>query len=1193
MYSYEQAEKLSSEYYNGNKLCVSTFLNKYALRDNEENLIEGSPDQMHRRLAKEFARIEKKKFKNPLPEDFIYALFEKFNCLIPQGSPMYGIGNYYKFITLSNCYVLESPHDSYSGIMKVDEDLVNISKRRGGVGICLDTLRPSGSPTHNSSRRSTGIPAFAERYSNSIREVGQDGRRGALMLCLNIHHPDSVKLLEGEPEPIVINEGMEAQGIAPIHTTTDVYNPHNIDFCSMKLDRTKCTGANISLFLTNEFLEAVRNDTDYEQRWPLTGEPKVRKMVNARKVWKKIIKCAWLSAEPGLLFLNNFLMGPADCYTLYKVLATNPCQPKWASVLTKKGLSTIGQIKVGDEIWSETGWTKVVNKWSTGKKRVFAYRTTFGTFYGTENHKLVSSGHKIEAKDAESIDILRGVVPTEDWFDNQTVMDGLVIGDGSVHKASNDLVILHIGEDDFDYFNNAIKDKIICKRDGISPTAWEIVTTIKHSEMALTYERKIPTRFLNSGPTEIRSFLRGLYSANGSICGGRITLKSASFDIIEQVQLMLSSIGIASYYTTNKKHIVQFENGEYESKESYDLNITRDKDKFAKLIGFIQEYKNEKLSKLLNKTSSKPEITSKDICEVTEISYEEVFDITVDNEPHTYWTGGLNVSNCAEIGMCANDSCRLLLLNLLKFVKNPFTPEAYFDYKAFYEMAQIAQRLMDDLVDLEAECIERIIQKIKDDPEPEEVKQRELDLWNKILYFNNNGRRTGTGLTALGDTLAFLGIKYGSEESIVETEKIYKTLKFGCYRSSVDMAKELGPFTDYDASVEKDCDFLNRIKDEILDISIPGVNHCVVLGSSLFADMKKYGRRNIACTTTPPAGTTSLHASYTLETDLELNAALLTIFGTSSGIEPAYMMAHWRNKKVNPHDEGVKVDFVDAKGDSWQKFKVYHEPIKLWMLVTGETDENKSPWAGACANDISWTQRVKLQAAAQKHVCHSISSTINLPNNVTEEEVAEIYLRAWEDDVKGITIYRDGCRTGILTAIKSETVAKHDAPKRPQSLDCDIHYTRVGSNSYAVVVGTLEGEPYEIFVVNSNKLINEKDRPKSGKIKRHKRGVYELLSPEGETLDENIAETVSDNEEAIARLISSNLRHGCDIKFLTHQLEKTHGDLFSFSKAIARVLKKYIKDGESVTGEECKECGGKLIRQSGCIQCSNCGWSKC
>lgn len=876
MYSYEQAEQLSSEYYNGNKLCVSTFLNKYALRDNEENLMEATPDQMHRRLAKEFARIEKKKFKNPLPEDFIYALFERFNCLIPQGSPMYGIGNPYKFITLSNCYVLESPHDSYSGIMKVDEDLVNISKRRGGVGICLDTLRPSGSATHNSSRRSTGIPAFAERYSNSIREVGQDGRRGALMLCLNIHHPDSVKLLEGEPQPIVINEGMEAQGIAPIHTTTDVFNPHDIDFCSMKLDRTKCTGANISLFLTNEFLEAVRNDTDYEQRWPLIGKPKIRKMVNARKVWKKIIKCAWLSAEPGLLFLNNFLMGPADCYTLYKVLATNPC---------------------------------------------------------------------------------------------------------------------------------------------------------------------------------------------------------------------------------------------------------------------------------------------------------------------------------AEIGMCANDSCRLLLLNLLKFVKKPFTPQASFDYYEFYKMAGIAQRLMDDLVDLEAECIERIIQKIQEDPEPEDVKQRELALWNKILYFNNNGRRTGTGVTAVADVLAMIGVKYGSDESIKAVDKIYKTLKFGCYRSSVDMAKELGPFADYDASAEKDCDFLNRIKDEVLELYdyTPEAMHpgCVILGSDIYADMKKYGRRNIACTTTPPAGTTSLHASFTLDTDLELPAALLTIFGTSSGIEPVYMMAHWRNKKVNPHDEGVRVDFVDAKGDSWQKFKVYHEPIKLWMLATGETDENKSPWAGACANDISWTQRVKLQAAAQKHVCHSISSTINLPNNVTEDEVAEIYLRAWEDDVKGITIYRDGCRTGILTAIKSEALAKHDAPKRPQSLDCDIHYTRVGNNSYAVIVGTLESDPYEIFVVNSNKLINEKDKPKSGKIKRHKRGVYELLGEDGATLDENIAETVSDNEEAIARLISSNLRHGCDIKFLTHQLEKTHGDLFSFSKAIARVLKKYIKDGESVTGEECKECGGKLIRQSGCIQCSNCGWSKC
>jgi len=816
IYSDQEAFEASLEYFGGDELAAKVFVDKYALRDAELNLVELTPADMHRRIAKEFARIEKGKFKKPLSEEYIFNLLDRFKYIVPQGSPMYGIGNTYQTISLSNCYLLDVPEDSYGGVMKVDEQLVQISKRRGGTGVDLSEIRPAGMPTKNSSRTSTGILPFMERYSNSIREVGQAGRRGALMLTLSVHHPQV------------------------------------LDFTRIKNDRTKVTGANISLRLTDEFLNAVQNDEEYELRFPVVlkpGEkPVVSQMVRAREVWIEIIKNAHEMAEPGLLFWDNVTKNtPADYYEEYRSRGTNPC---------------------------------------------------------------------------------------------------------------------------------------------------------------------------------------------------------------------------------------------------------------------------------------------------------------------------------SEINLSPLDSCRLLLLNLFSYVVNPFAEKAYFDYERFYEDSKIAQRLMDDLVDLEAEKIEAIIKKVENDPEDADTKHRELRMWHDVLRFCVEGRRTGTGITALGDAVAACGVRYGSDDSIEMTEKIYKTLKLGAYRSSVDMAMELGSFKVYSAEAEKNCEYIQRIAEE---------------DPELFADMQKYGRRNIALLTTAPAGSVSIETQ------------------TSSGIEPVFMMGYTRRKKVNPSDKNVRIDFIDKTGDAWQEFKVYHPKVKMWMDITGNDDESKSPWAGCCAEDIDWVNRVKLQAAAQKHVCHAISSTINLPNNVTVEKVAEIYEAAWKSGLKGITVYRSGCRDGVLVdtskavaVVSEDKITKTKAPKRKESMPAEVHHATAKGIRYYVAVGLLDGDPYEIFADMNHDSEGEIIIPKTvteGVVVKRARGRYELVSGD-QTY--SLTSRHNDEKDALTRMISTALRHGADCNFVVAQLEKTRGDLQSFSKVLARTLKKYIADGSEVSGTTCAECKqDAIIRENGCQVCKNCGASKC
>lgn len=823
-----RALRETSEYFEGDELAPDVFM-KYALR-NGEDLLETNPDQMHRRLAKEFARIEAK-YPNPLDEQTIYEYLEDFKYIVPQGSPMSGIGNPHQLQSLSNCFVVEQPHDSYAGILFTDQEQVQIMKRRGGVGFDISTIRPKGQPTSNAARTTDGIGVFMERFSNSTREVAQGGRRGALMLTIDCRHPE-------------------------IETFIDI-----------KRDLKKVTGANISIRFTDEFMQAVESNTGFCLRWPVEAHPEdaeIVKMVDAKQIWDKFVDAAWASAEPGALFWDTVVnQGIVDCYqdVGYKTISTNPC---------------------------------------------------------------------------------------------------------------------------------------------------------------------------------------------------------------------------------------------------------------------------------------------------------------------------------GEIPLSPYDSCRLMVVNLTSFVKDPFTGNAQFDFEEFGKAVYVAQRLMDDLVDLEVECVDRVLAKIDRDPQPDHVKKIERDLWTKIRTAGLNGRRTGLGVTGLGDALAALDLKYGSDGSIQMTEFIYRHLARWAHYSSLVMAKERGAFPVWDYEKEKDHKYLKSIMDTISP-----------LDKDTHDMWRTTGRRNIALTTTAPVGSVSI------------------LTQTTSGIEPAFLLSYKRRRKITQGDLTSRVDFVDPMGDKWQEYTVYHHWFKKWMDITGKSDPQESPYWGGTANDIDWTKSVEIQAAAQKWIDHSISKTCNLPNSATRETVNDVYMRAWKSGCKGFTVYRDGCRTGVLVqADEPKKEKKTDdgrlIPRRPKSLPCDIHRANVRngetSESWLVLVGLNEGKPYEVFCGIPENIEIPKKYKSGILIKNGKRdGVttYNLQVPVGD--DENLVFkdiiNLFDNptQGAFSRTVSLALRHEVPLHYVVEQLQKDKSsDMFSFARVIARVLKGYIKDGTASSEKGCPQCGNtELVYQEGCLSCKNCSYSKC
>lgn len=826
-YTYDEARVASCAYFNGDSLAAEVFITKYALRDENGEFIELTPTDMHRRLAREFARIEAK-YANPMSEDEIFDMFDGFKRIIPQGSPMSAVGNSSQVQSLSNCFVIAPPVDSYGSIARADEEMLQIQKRRGGVGVDLSNIRPRNTVVRNAARTSAGVINFMERYSNTTREVAQGGRRGALMETLDVRHPD-------------------------IET-----------FINSKRDLTKITGVNISIRVTDEFMNAVETDADFTLRWPVEStieSARITRVVKARTIWSQVMHAAWLSAEPGVL-----------------------------------------------------NWDTVIR--------------------------------------------------------------------------------------------NSMADEFADK-------------------------------------------------------------------------------------------------------------------------GF------------------------KTVC----------------------------TNPCSELPLSVNDSCRLLLLNVLSYVVDPYTDNSRFDFESFNSDARKAQRLMDDLVDLEIEAIDRIIAKVTSDPESISEKQRELSLWHGIRTACVNGRRTGTGVTALGDAVAALGMRYGSDESINVVECIYRALALSTHASSVELAKERGAFPSWEHGRYSNNPFAKLLR----EFSTSDVN----------ADFDAYGRRNISLTTTAPAGSVSI------------------LTQTTSGIEPVYLLSYKRRKKLSDDEivYGASVDFIDQVGDKWQEYIVYHPGVKRWMDVTGKTNVDESPYFHATSNEINWSKSVELLSVAQKWTEHSISKTINLPKEATEALVSDVYMKAWKLGVKGVTVYRDGSRSGVLVSTKgmdnaghgAKEITDHHAPKRPKELECDVHRVNVKGESYLVLVGLLKDRPYEIFAGLSNNVEVPRKTKKAIIVKNGKKdgvATYNLRIPliDDELLLKDVV-SLFDNPEhgALTRMLSLSMRHGVPIQYLTEQLRKDkHSDLQSFSSVIARVLKGYIKDGTIVTDEKkCPECGStSLVYQSGCVSCS-CGWSKC
>lgn len=828
VWNQEEALKLSLDYFKGDELAVDVFLEKYALRDSNDRLLEATPDQMHHRLAREFARIEAK-YSDPLTEEEIFGLFDGFRYVIPQGSPMSGIGNTHKLQSLSNCFVLSSPVDSIGGIARTDEEEAQIMKRRGGVGFDISNIRPRGVTTANAARTTDGIGAFMEKFSNTCRTIAQGGRRGALMLTISCLHPE-------------------------IET-----------FINIKRDLKKVTGANVSIKVTDDFMKAVESNSEFELRWPVDAmgdDVKYRKVVQARDIWNQMMSAAHMSAEPGILFWDTVLKeSPSDSYASrgFKSLSTNPC---------------------------------------------------------------------------------------------------------------------------------------------------------------------------------------------------------------------------------------------------------------------------------------------------------------------------------SEVPLSVGDSCRLMLLNVFSYVDDPFTPNAVFNKALFLDHVKKAQRLMDDLVDLEVEAVTRILAKVEQDPEQESLKSVEMNLWRSVIVAGQQGRRTGLGVTGVGDAIAALGQRYASPESIETVKKIYETLAIGSELSGTELAEQRGTFPVYDYDLEKDNPYLLR----------------VTKASPEFAKRwKKHGRRNISTTTTAPCGSVSI------------------LTQTTSGIEPAFLLHHKRRKKINSNSQDIKADFVDDVGDRWQEYDVYHHGVKQWMQATGETDITKSPYWDSTANKIDWESSVDLQAAAQQYVSHAISRTCNLPADVSVETVSNVYMRAWKSGLKGFTIYRDGSRSGVLVAAddKKQPLANTQpngmvethAPKRPKELDCDIHQVKIAGESWTILVGLFNNHPYEVFGGLSSYVEVPKKIKKGILVKNGKKDGLATYNLKIQIGDEDLVfkDIVNLFENLtfgfFTRTLSLALRHGIPIQFICEQLVKDkHSDMMSFSRVIARVLKGYIPDGTKTTDDKtCPTCktDNSLIYKEGCVACVNCAYSKC
>ena len=1040
-----------------------------------------------------------------------------------------------------NCFVIESPYDSFGGILKTDQEQAQLMKRRGGVGFDISTIRPKGIKTNNAAKTTDGIGVFMERFSNTCREVAQSGRRGALMLSISIHHPE-------------------------IQT-----------FINIKRNLKKVTGANISIRLSDEFMNAVKNKQDYQLRFPVDElkNPSISSFVSANEIWNEIIESAHMSAEPGLLFWDTIKReSPADAYPQFKTVSTNPCFSGDTLIATADGRNAVSIKQLAEEgkdvlVYSlnpASGDVEIKtarNPRLTGSdKKLYRVTLNDNSFLDvTSNHEfLLNSGERKQTIELSTGDFLPR-------FSKKMSSDERYVVIGNAHN------------------NSKMLEDVELKRIEDSTRSGKMFDLIKLASIKMGYsyldqDKKLVETIKSMTEQGYNSYIVkdkvSVIHVN-KIC--EICQKTFSVPHLQREAAFCSTTCSDQYVSNNKNISLARINAERQERIYSELKLILNRDPL--MSEWQNECNKQKISTncLIGHARTFKNKFGRQVVSVVEIpGNHDVYNLTVDlnhtvsiiTDKNNNIFNGVHVPQCGEITLSAYDSCRLLLVNTLSFVKNPFEANASFDYEKYAEIVQASQKLMDDMIDLELECVNAIIAKVKKDPEPEDIKRVEIDLWHKIRQSAIDGRRTGLGVTAIGDTLAALNIRYGSDESIVQIEEIYKHLALNAYRSTVNMAKERGAFPSFDYSLEQDHPFINRIMD---------------LDPELKANWKKHGRRNVALTTTAPAGSVSV------------------LTQTTSGIEPAFEVSYKRRKKINPNDKEARVDFTDAMGDKWQEYKVYHHQYKKWMEVTGKEAIEDSPYFGARANDINWVAKVKAQAAAQKYICHSISNTTNLPADTTIQTVSDIYMTGWASGTKGVTIYRDGCRDGVLVTetpvakIATEvTFEEHQAPKRPKDLSCDIFHMTVNGEKWNAFIGLYENKPYEIFAGRSEYVHIPKSR-KQGVI--HKNGTYNLLIGEGDDIItvKDLAKIFENtSESAFTRTISLALRHGVPVQYVVEQIEKganKENDLFSLGKGLMRVLKSYIKDGTK-TKKKCESCGSEdLAYLEGCLSCTSCGNSKC
>lgn len=1166
--------------------------------DNYKQSDENSRVDTWNRVAKACAKVETDELKEKVEEQFKSILYnDKF---VPGGRILSNIGNNdRKGTTLFNCYV-HNPRDiglkdcdSIDGIYDLLKAQAKTLQSEGGFGVNASWLRPSGTYIEGIGSRTPGPIKFMELWdksseiitvgSNKIRGSRQKSeklkiRKGAMMLVLNVWHPDIKEFIIAKQTPGVL------------------------------------TKFNMSVGVTEGFMQAVLDDSMWELKYPDTKHPKykeewfgfideweqkgypviVYETIKARSIWDLIMKSTYNRAEPGVLFLDTYnKLNPL--YYAEKIATTNPCQPSWAKVLTPNGIRELNDVGVGDKIWSKTGWTTIINKWSSGIKDVYKATTTIGDFYSTENHRIVSNGNKIELKDSKSIDICCGNFHNRTDINLQDVMDGLVFGDGSIHKASNDLVYFIVGENDQDYFSSPIKDYFIRDRPGIKPGSYEVKTTIKSTELPKTFERKIPNRFVFGDSNKVAGFLRGLFSANGSISGQRVVLKASSFSVISDVMMMLSSLGIRSYYSTNKTKEQKFSNGVYTMKQSYDINITTDRTKFRDLVGFIQEYKMVKLNKVINEisVSSKGNKTSYDIKSYEKFSTEEVFDITVDNDSHTYWSFGFDVSNCGEVGM-STGVCNLGSINLTQFVKE-VENKLIFDFDDFSKTVRISIRFLDN------------INSISTTPLPEYDKSVE------------DRRRIGLGVLGLGSLHLMLGVPFGSKESLELQEKIAKLKCETELIASAELGKEKGSFKLFDKNKYFNSVYFNNlpISDDIKKIIVE-IGEMRNSHQSMNAPTGNTGifARNVSGGIEPVF---SIDGYYRWCIVPEFRQRELIDSGI---IYPNVHKSEWFETDVfkfsNRGSEQILKGSIDGKNYEIDKSRgltvenyVEDFGIKFARNYYGlQFDNMKSSGLFKDVSKLSVDDHINSLKIWAKYCNMSISKTVNLPNDYSYDDFRNVYLNAWSCGIKGITTYREGTMTAVLETKESQKNSKPntssitytDAPKRPEMLECDIHQVKIKGESWTIFIGKLDGLPYEIFggsekYIKIPKVYTKGILQKDAK-KNDMNSQYNLFYGE-EGKETIVKDIVSVFENPLynyhTRSLSMKLRHGIPILFIVDMLQRDElgSELYSFNKVIARVLKTYIKDGTKKKGK-CPNCGGeRLVMQEGCFVCQDCSHSKC